>query len=384
MVAEELPEGAWDPYEREKKRGEIMAISMLSFQMTLSKNDVSIQNTLLQRIKERNMAPYYLEVCNYFEYTMDTTLYNAMKAVNDSVINQKKEAIALKKDNGSDDDVLDLLISLAHYYYEIGDKNNAIESYTACLNYKMSNTLKMDLWMDMLDVYLFHQSTAEYNEALKTVKKMTDESGDWEHRNRLNIYLGVKLMIEKDFAKVAELYSTAVPTFTSFSVFSFNDLVKYAVITGIMYLPRPVLKSRLVSQSDVEIALMEMPTLQSLLLSFDECRYHDFFVSLLQLEGILKSDPYLRVSNREDWDMNAIRRCTLQSMADSFGVSTSFINSELSRFISEGQIHAKIDRLNNTVETMSITSLNSLYDQILSKGSVLTSHIQSVTKTVDV
>ena len=56
-------------------------------------------------------------------------------------------------------------------------------------------------------------------------------------------------MIEKDFAKVAELYSTAVPTFTSFSVFSFNDLVKYAVITGIMYLPRPVLKSRLVSQS---------------------------------------------------------------------------------------------------------------------------------------
>lgn len=27
------------------------------------------------------------------------------------------------------------------------------------------------------------------------------------------------------------------------------------------------------------------------------------------------------------------------------GVSTSFINSELSRFISEGQIHAKIDRV---------------------------------------
>ena len=33
---------------------------------------------------------------------------------------------------------------------------------------------------------------------------------------------------------------------------------------------------------------------------------------------------------------------------------------------------------------MSITSLNSLYDQILSKGSVLTSNIQSVAKTVDV
>ena len=99
-----------------------MAISMLSFQMTLSKNDVSIQNTLLQRIKERNMAPYYLEVCNYFEYTMDTTLYNAMKAVNDSVINQKKEAIALKKDNGSDDDVLDLLISLVGFLSSVNSR----------------------------------------------------------------------------------------------------------------------------------------------------------------------------------------------------------------------------------------------------------------------
>lgn len=37
--------------------------------------------------------------------------------------------------------------------------------------------------------------------------------------------------------------------------------------------------------------------------------------------------------------------CTLQSMADSFGVSTGFINRELAQFISEGQIHAKIDRV---------------------------------------
>ena len=32
-------------------------------------------------------------------------------------------------------------------------------------------------------------------------------------------------------------------------------------------------------------------------------------------------------------------------MADSFGVSTAFINNELARFISEGQIHARIDRV---------------------------------------
>lgn len=51
-----------------------------------------------------------------------STLYNAMKAVNDSVINQKKEAIALKKDNGSDDDVLDLLISLVGFLSSVNSR----------------------------------------------------------------------------------------------------------------------------------------------------------------------------------------------------------------------------------------------------------------------
>lgn len=44
-------------------------------------------------------------------------------------------------------------------------------------------------------------------------------------------------------------------------------------------------------------------------------------------------------------------RCTLQSMAESFGVSTPFINSELARFISDGQIHAKIDRVGEDRES---------------------------------
>ena len=40
--------------------------------------------------------------------------------------------------------------------------------------------------------------------------------------------------------------------------------------------------------------------------------------------------------------------------------------------------------MNNTVEIMSITSLNSLYSQVLMKGSVLVNHIQGVAKMVDV
>lgn len=89
-----------------------MAVAMLAFKMTLKKGDASIRDELLQRIKDRNMAPYYVEVCNFFDYAMDSSLYTEMKQMNDSVIKQKQDEIASKKENGSDDDVLDLLISL--------------------------------------------------------------------------------------------------------------------------------------------------------------------------------------------------------------------------------------------------------------------------------
>ena len=51
----------------------------------------------------------------------------------------------------------------------------------------MSLNLKMDIWMYILDVYLFHQSQIEFGQTLKSVQKMVDENGDWEHRNRLNV-----------------------------------------------------------------------------------------------------------------------------------------------------------------------------------------------------
>ena len=39
-------------------------------------------------------------------------------------------------------------------------------------------------------------------------------------------------MMNGDYEKVANLYAKAIPTFTTFSVFSFNDLIRYAIVTG--------------------------------------------------------------------------------------------------------------------------------------------------------
>ena len=51
----------------------------------------------------------------------------------------------------------------------------------------MSSNMKMDIWMFILDSYLFNQNIKEYADTLRTVQKMVEDSGDWDHRNRLNV-----------------------------------------------------------------------------------------------------------------------------------------------------------------------------------------------------
>lgn len=89
-----------------------MQISILAFNVTIDRTNKTLQEQLLQSVKLHNMAPYYRDLCTYFGYTMDNELYNQMKAVNDEVIREKTGRIDEMKKNGSEDDILDLLLSL--------------------------------------------------------------------------------------------------------------------------------------------------------------------------------------------------------------------------------------------------------------------------------
>ena len=100
---------------KEKKRGEIMEIAMMSFKLSIDKTNEALEKELFNRIKQHNMAVYYREVCIYFGKVVDENFYTELKTANDKVIKEKKDEIAEKKSNGSDDDVLDLLLSLVHF-----------------------------------------------------------------------------------------------------------------------------------------------------------------------------------------------------------------------------------------------------------------------------
>lgn len=57
------------------------------------------------------------------------------------------------------------------------------------------------------------------------------QGGDWERKNRLRSYEGLYKMAVRDFKGASALFLEAVPTFGSYELISYEQLVFYTVVS---------------------------------------------------------------------------------------------------------------------------------------------------------
>ena len=102
-----------------------------------------------------------------------------------------------------------------------------------------------------------------------------------------------------------------------------------------------------------------MKMVKNYLYSLYEGRYRDFFVALTDMNDAMIKDRFLaphrayivremRVRAYVQF-LSAYRSVELSNMASTFGVSPAFMDSELSTFIADGRVNAKIDKVNNVI-----------------------------------
>lgn len=80
--------------------------------------------------------------------------------------------------------------------------------------------------------------------------------------------------------------------------------------------------------------------------------------------------------------LESYRSLTLESMSTAFGVSIHFIDSELSRFISQGRLNCTIDKVHGIVETNRPSAKNAQYETVVKQGDVLLNSVQKLSKVL--
>ena len=290
----------------------------------------------------------------------------------------------------------------ATYIFEIGKiykekkmMDKALEQFKETIEKTTSFNTKFDAIFEILHIGLLEKNQDILKEYLsKCQELLKDEGGDWEKKNRFKVYEGLNFILNKNFKEAGKNFLDALMTFTSYELFDFKTFVFYTAITNIITVDRKTLKERIIDNSDVLSCINDIPHLQNFLNTFYEGKYADFFLELYYIIQKLKKDFYL--SKHYNYFINEMRikvysqflqsykTVTIDNMANVFGVSTNFIDSELSNFISQGRINAKIDKVSGIIECSHNEQNVDLYQTTIRESDILISKIHKLSKLLEI
>ena len=155
-------------------------------------------------------------------------------------------------------------------------------------------------------------------------------------------------------------------------------------------LERTDLKKRVVLCPEVLSVIRGEQLIYDYLHSFYECDYKTFFGCLVQIDSVIRSEQYLAA--HADYYVREMRikaynqflasykSVTMESMAATFGVSSEFIDRELSRFIASNRITAKIDKTAGIIESNRPDQKNASYNSVIKHGDQILNRIQKLAR----
>ena len=292
-------------------------------------------------------------------------------------------------------------VDKATYIFEIGKIYKeqkmfpqAITQFKETISNTKSFNTKIDALFEICHIGLMTKDLDLLKEYLEKIKESLKEGGDWEKKNRLKVYDGLYLLFNRNFKEAGKNFLEALMTFTSYELFDFKTFVFYTAVINIISVDRKTLKEKVIDNSDVLSCINDIPHLQKFLNTFYDGEYEQFFKELYFIIQVLKKDFYL--SKHYNYYINEIRvkvysqflqsykTVTMDNMAKVFGVSTNFIDRELSNFISQGRINAKIDKVSGIIECNHNEENVDLYQATIRDSDILISKIHKLSKLLEI
>lgn len=286
------------------------------------------------------------------------------------------------------------MVAKCEYLTSIGRKEDALKMLKETLDKTNTTGHKLDLHFHMIRLGLFFNDNKLITVNLEKAKELIELGGDWDRRNRLKVYTGIYAMSVRNFKEAAENFLDTVSTFTSYELMDYHTFIKYTIVSAMLALERNELTKKVVEGADIQEVLHEIPLFKKFIDSLYNAQYADFFVALAEVEGILKADRllaahtnfYVREMRIRSYAqlLESYSSLTVSYMADSFGVSTRFIDTELSRFISTGSLNAKIDKVGGIIQTNRPDKKNWQYQSVIKQGDILLNRIQKLSRVITI
>lgn len=355
----------------------------------------TIKDELIEAVKKDNMLPFYQALCEQFKWKVDTALVETMKAEIEKKVKELNDTIADAEENLGESEVREGFLARADFYCRIGDKEKAIQAFRETTEKTVGLGQKLDILFTLIRMGFFWNDNDLVTRNIEKAKSMIEQGGDWDRRNRLKVYEALYNASIRKFSEAATLFLEGLATFTSYELCTYNHFIFYAILMSAVSIDRVNLKKKVTDAPEV-LAVIRDPELSrvgELINSIYNSEYATFFQSLAEVTDRVKRDRYLAVHVRYYCRemrikayaqlLDSYRSVRLDSMAKAFGVTEEFLDRELSRFITTGRLHCKIDKVDGIVETTRPDSKNAQYQEMLKCGDALLNRVSKLSRIIN-
>ncbi|KAJ2425179.1 proteasome regulatory particle subunit, partial [Coemansia sp. RSA 2524] len=312
-------------------------------------------------IKQDKMVDFYAQLVSEGVFENDAALAKELEAGSTAQLAELDKNYAEAKEEHGDLEQNESSIHRAVFFAQIGAEDRAHAAYEEVLQ-RPTTTLnqKLDIVFGKLRLGLFAYNPQIIQKEIERAHELVNKGGDWDRRNRLKAIECIWHCSQRQFKEASDLFIECLSTFASPELMSMAEFVCHGALACAVVMTRADIKKKVLDAPEVVEVMGAIPAVERMLRSLYECNYASFFVALADVETQhLRVSRYLFAHRRYFTREMRIRAyaqllesylsLTLKSMAESFGVSQEFIDSELSRFVAAGRLHCVIDKVGGIV-----------------------------------
>jgi 26S proteasome regulatory subunit N7 len=342
------------------------------------------QSSLLTAVRENRMQKFYVELCQSFDWPVDSGLVQELSTLNSAEHAELQQKLADAREAQGEEDVRLAYQNLALFALRIADYSEIKEQLKALYSHTVALGQKIDVVFCQMRVSFFFRDHAAFKEFLDQAHTLVREGGDWERKNRLKVYEGLSLCLRRNFVAAAQLFISTLSTFTATELMDYSDFVYRTTVLAVLTLNRADFGSKIDRAMEVRAA---GETVQNLLALY-HLQYAEFLDGLAEVEQRMRSDIWfsrhlsylikeLRVKAYRQF-LEPYEAVQIELMAQAFRVTPEFIEGEVKRFIFTGKLNAKIDKVSGTIHTNPPDSRAAKMRQALKGGELLVTRLQKL------
>lgn len=301
------------------------------------------------------------------------------------------EKIAAMLADQGDLEVRDAYLEKAEIYLEAKDMENYRANIHKALERAVGNAKKLELNLLVLNTHWKERNFDLYEKTLDVCRKLTDDSLDWEKKNKLAIYESIHKVLHRQMEDAAKTLIACVDTFNSPEIMTFKELVGYAVVLGVLWLPRKEIRERVMQNPEINSVLKDLPVLNDFRNAVFGMNYRHFFELLVRLNDQYLAPDVLLSRHRQHLlkrariviytlFLESYKTVKLKKMAESFGVSLEFLDRGIAELISQKHLSCKIDRVHWVVEAVRVNERAAAYREIERRGDALVERLHKLMK----